>query len=91
MKKRSYAERCRLYEAEKAELAKKNLRPEEYEAEIKGTGEEVEDLSKSFEDGIGGYIHAQAMVDIYFPVDKRGWPMLFPVLFLPQELRYLRP
>lgn len=29
-------------------------------------------MSKSFEDGIGGYIHAQAMVDIYFPVDKRG-------------------
>lgn len=35
MKKRSYAERCRLYEAEKAELAQKNLRPEEYEAEIR--------------------------------------------------------
>lgn len=35
MKKRNHAERCRLYEAEKAELAKKNLRPEEYEAEIR--------------------------------------------------------
>lgn len=35
MKKRSYAERCRLYEAEKAELARKNLRTEEYEAGIR--------------------------------------------------------
>lgn len=29
-------------------------------------------MSAHFEDGIAGYIHARAVVDVYFPIDMRG-------------------
>ena len=29
-------------------------------------------MARSFEDGISSYIHAQAVADVYFPVDAKG-------------------
>ena len=29
-------------------------------------------MAKDFEDGISSYVHAQAVVDVYFPVDAKG-------------------
>ena len=29
-------------------------------------------MARSFEDGIASYIHAQAVVDVFFPVDAKG-------------------
>lgn len=29
-------------------------------------------MAKEFPDGISSYIHAQAVVDVYFPVDSKG-------------------
>ena len=29
-------------------------------------------MARSFEDGIGSYVHAQALVDVFFPVDSKG-------------------
>lgn len=29
-------------------------------------------MAKDFEDGISSYVHAQAVADVYFPVDAKG-------------------